>query len=400
MIEIAYAEWVELGFRWLHLIAGIAWIGSSFYFMFLDYSLRPEKNLPAGVKGAAWNVHGGGFYFMQKYTVAPAEMPEVLHWFKWEAYFTWISGFALLIIIYYWDADAFLIDTEVMNLSRWEAIGISISSFVVSWVVYDQVCKSTLGKNDILLAATVFILILAAAIGFTQVFSGRGAFVHVGAMIGSVMVANVFFVIIPNQRIVVTALLSGKEPEPRLGEEGKQRSTHNNYLTLPVLLMMISSHFPMIFSNKHSWLVVALVLIVGGTIRDFFNSKNQGKKGARLIWQWPAASLFMVLLILFVSYNEKIEVSEEKQLDSTGAVALVQTHCSSCHAAVPSNSDFKNAPGGVRLETLNDIKKYASKIMKQAVLTQAMPLGNNHTMTKFERQSLGDWIRRGMPNDD
>jgi len=400
MIEIAYAEWIELGFRWLHLIAGIAWIGSSFYFMFLDYSLKPEENLPADVKGASWMVHGGGFYFMQKYSVAPDKMPEVLHWFKWEAYFTWISGFSLMIIIYYWGAESFLIDKEIMDLLQWEAVGISVGSFIVGWVIYDQICKSPLGKNSIVLSVIIFVLILLAAYGFTHVFSGRGAFVHVGAMVGTVMVANVFFIIIPNQRIIVKALIKGDEPSARLGEEGKQRSTHNNYLTLPVLLMMISSHFPMIFSNKHSWLVVGLVLIVGGIIRDYFNEKNQGKTGLRLIWQWPSATIFMIVLILLISYNEEINVSEEERLGSTDVLAIVQTHCASCHAASPSDSDINKAPGGIKLEALSDVRKYASKIMKQVVLTNAMPLGNKSGMSKKERQGLGDWIKRGMPSDE
>ncbi len=400
MIDIAYVEWLELGFRWLHLIAGIAWIGSSFYFMFLDYSLKPDENLPAGVKGASWNVHGGGFYFMQKYTVAPEKMPDVLHWFKWEAYFTWISGFSLMIIIYYWGAETFLIDKEVMDLTKLQAIGISVGSFIVSWIIYDRVCKAPVGKNDTALSIIVFLLILLAAYGFTHVYSGRGAFVHVGAMVGTIMVANVFFVIIPNQRIVVKSLIEGDKPAAYLGAEGKQRSTHNNYLTLPVLLMMISSHFPMIFSSKHSWLVVGLVIIVGGVIRDYFNAKNQGKDGKRLIWQWPVATMFMAILITFISYNDEVKVANDDQLDSTDVLAIIQTHCVSCHAAKPSNNDFKNAPGGVRLETLEDIKRYSSKILKQSVLTKAMPLGNINGMTEKQRRGVGDWIKRGAPIDE
>ncbi|MBT3991804.1 MAG: urate hydroxylase PuuD [Rhodospirillaceae bacterium] len=399
-MDIAYAEWLELMFRWLHLIAGIAWIGSSFYFMFLDYSLRPEEGLPEGVKGASWNVHGGGFYFMQKYTVAPPKMPDVLHWFKWEAYFTWISGFSLMVIIYYWGAESFLIDREVMDLNQWQAIGISIGAFIAGWVIYDQVCKSPLGKSEIALSAIVFVMILLAAYGFTHVYSGRGAFVHVGAMVGTIMVANVFFVIIPNQRIVVDALIAGDEPDPQLGEDGKQRSTHNNYLTLPVLLMMISSHFPMIFSNQHSWVVVGLVIIIGGIIRDYYNAKNQGKSGSRLKWQWATAAAFMAVLMVFISYREDVKVAEDDQLEATDVLAIVQTRCVSCHAAKPTDEDIEEAPGGVKLETLADIKKYSAVILKQAVLTNAMPLGNKTKMTKKERQGMGDWIKRGMPAEE
>ena len=396
MIDIAYADWLELVFRWLHLIAGIAWIGSSFYFIFLDLSLRNSDTLPMGVKGASWNVHGGGFYFMQKYTVAPDTMPDELHWFKWEAYFTWISGFSLMIIIYYWGAESFLIDKEVMDLTQWQAIGISIGAFIAGWVIYDQLCKSPIGKNVVALSTLVFIMFLLAAYGFTNVYSGRGAFVHVGAMVGTIMVANVFFVIIPNQKVVVADLVAGREPAAYLGDDAKQRSTHNNYLTLPVLLMMISSHFPMIFSNKHSWLVVALVIIIGGIIRDYYNAKNAGGSGNRLKWQWPAASLFMVILIVFISYREDVKVAEDDQLESNDVLAIVQTRCVSCHAAKTTDEDIEEAPGGVKLETIAEIKKYSAKILKQTVLTNAMPLGNKTKMTKKERQGIGDWIRRGM----
>jgi uncharacterized membrane protein len=400
MIDIAYAEWLELVFRWLHLIAGIAWIGSSFYFIFLDLSLRKRAGLPEAIKGEAWNVHGGGFYLMQKYQVAPAEMPDELHWFKWEAYFTWISGFALMIIIYYWGAESFLIDTDVMRLRPWQAIGISVGAFAAGWFIYDWLCKSPLGKNGLALSAVVFVLILLAAYGFTHVYSGRGAFVHVGALVGTIMVANVFFIIIPNQKIVVADLIAGREPAAQLGDEAKQRSTHNNYLTLPVLLMMISSHFPMIFSNRHSWVVVALVLIIGGIVRDYFNAKNEGQKGNRLVWQWPAAALFMAALMVFISYREEVNVAEDDRLEATDVLAIVQTRCSSCHAAKTTDKDFDEAPGGVKLETIDEIKKFSAKILKQAVLTNAMPLGNRTKMTKKERQGIGDWIKRGMPIDE
>ncbi len=400
MIDIAYVDWLELVFRWLHLIAGIAWIGSSFYFIFLDLSLRKRAGMPDAIKGESWNVHGGGFYLMQKYQVAPAEMPEELHWFKWEAYFTWISGFALMIIIYYWGAESFLIDTDVMRLRPWQAIGISVGAFAAGWFIYDWLCKSPLGKNGLALSAVVFVLILLAAYGFTHVYSGRGAFVHVGALVGTIMVANVFFIIIPNQKIVVADLIAGREPAAQLGDEAKQRSTHNNYLTLPVLLMMISSHFPMIFSNRHSWVVVALVLIIGGIVRDYFNAKNEGQKGNRLVWQWPAAALFMAALMVFISYREEVNVAEDDRLEATDVLAIVQTRCSSCHAAKTTDKDFDEAPGGVKLETIDEIKKFSAKILKQAVLTNAMPLGNRTKMTKKERQGIGDWIKRGMPIDE
>jgi len=401
-MEIDLADWLNLIFRWLHLIAGIAWIGTSFYFIFLDLSLRKRRQLPPGVGGEAWNVHGGGFYLMQKYTVAPEQLPEELHWFKYEAYFTFLSGFALMGVIYYWGAESFLIDPEVAELSQFEAILISIGFLVGGWIIYDLLCRiPALEKSSLLLSAAVFVLILLIAWGTTNVFSGRAAFVHVGAVVGSIMVANVFFVIIPNQKVVVADLISGRTPNPSLGEEAKQRSTHNNYLTLPVLLMMVSTHFPMIFAHEQSWIVVALILIVGGIIRDYFNRKNAGAGGRVLQWQWPSAAVFMLILILFISYDPRSFGVNGGDIPTISEVlAVTQKRCVSCHAARPTDPDFDKAPGGVRLETAQDLRKYNAKIMKQAVQTRAMPLANRTKMTRDERDLLGFWIRSGMPGDE
>ena len=401
-MDIALTDWLNLIFRWLHLIAGIAWIGTSFYFIFLDLSLRKRRQLPPGVGGEAWNVHGGGFYLMQKYTVAPEELPEELHWFKYEAYFTFLSGFALMGVIYYWGAESFLIDPEVADLSQFEAILISIGFLVGGWIIYDLLCRiPVFEKSPLLLSAAVFILILLVAWGTTNVFSGRAAFVHVGAVVGSIMVANVFFVIIPNQKVVVADLIAGRTPDPSLGEEAKQRSTHNNYLTLPVLLMMVSTHFPMIFAHEQSWIVVALILIVGGIIRDYFNRKNAGAGGRVLQWQWPSAAVFMLILILFISYDPRSFGGKGGDIPTISEVlAVTQKRCVSCHAARPTDPDFDKAPGGVRLETAQDLRKYNAKIMKQAVQTRAMPLANRTKMTRDERDLLGFWLRSGMPGDE
>lgn len=401
-MEIAFADWLNLALRWLHLITGIAWIGASFYFIFLDLSLRKRANLPEGVYGEAWNVHGGGFYLMQKYTVAPEQLPEELHWFKWEAYFTFLSGFALMSVIYYWGAESFLIDKEVADITQLEGIAISIGFLAGGWIVYDILCRLPVFKtNSLLLAAAVFLLILAVAFGATNVFSGRAAFVHVGAVVGTIMVGNVFFIIIPNQKNVVADLIAGREPNPRLGIEGKQRSTHNNYLTLPVLLMMTSSHFPMIFGHEQSWVVVALILIVGGIIRDFFNRMNAGETGNVLKWQWPVATVFMFSLIAFVSYRPTVPVDEDAKMPvASDALAISQTRCATCHARKPTDKDFKKAPGGVRLETIEELRKYSAKILKQAVLTKTMPLANRTKMTREERKTMGLWIRSGMPDDE
>jgi uncharacterized membrane protein len=401
-MEIAFADWLNLVFRWLHLITGIAWIGASFYFIFLDLSLRKRANLPPGVHGEAWNVHGGGFYLMQKYTVAPEQLPEELHWFKWEAYFTFLSGFALMSVIYYWGADSFLIDKEVADISQIQGIALSIGFLAGGWIVYDVFCRIPVFKNNsIFLAVAVFLLILAVAVGATTVFSGRAAFVHVGAVVGTIMVGNVFFIIIPNQKKVVADLIAGREPDPRLGIEGKQRSTHNNYLTLPVLLMMTSSHFPMIFGHEQSWVVVALILIVGGIIRDFFNRMNAGETGNILRWQWPVATAFMFLLIAFVSYQPIVAVDQDAKMPgASDALAIAQTRCATCHARKPTDKDFDKAPGGVRLETVDELRKYSAKILKQAVLTKSMPLANRTKITAEERKTLGLWIRSGMPDDE
>lgn len=400
-MEIAYADWLNLVLRWLHLITGIAWIGASFYFIFLDLSLRKRRDLPAGVGGESWNVHGGGFYLMQKYTVAPETLPEELHWFKYEAYFTFLSGFALMSVIYYWGANTFLIDPEVANLTPFEGIALSIGSLVAGWLVYSLLCLTpVLARNTTLLAIAVFLLILAATVLFTNVFSGRAAFVHVGALVGTIMVANVFVVIIPNQKIVVADLIAGRSPDPSLGEEAKQRSTHNNYLTLPVLLMMVSTHFPIIFGHPQSWVIVALILIVGGIIRDYYNRMNGGATGRALQWQWPAATVTMILLMLFVSYQPKATATTTAREvpDATDALAIVQTRCASCHAARPTDSDFKKAPKAVKFDTLADLKKHSAKVLKQTVLTKTMPIANKTKMTTEERELLGLWIRAGMPD--
>ena len=262
-------EWVSMILRWLHVVAGIAWIGSSFYFIHLDLSLKPREGLPAGVQGDAWQVHGGGFYHMVKYLVAPARMPDELTWFKWEAYTTWLSGFALLIVVYYFGAELFLIDKSVLDLPPLAAGAVGLGSLALAWLAYEAMCRSPLGKHELALALIGYVFLVALTYAFTHVFSGRGAFTQIGALIGTMMVANVFVVIIPNQKKSVKALIAGKVPEPRWNYEGKQRSVHNNYLTLPVVLLMISNHYPLLFATRYNWVIVAIVLLLGPLIRHF-----------------------------------------------------------------------------------------------------------------------------------
>jgi uncharacterized membrane protein len=399
MLEIAYADWLSLIFRWLHVIAGVSWIGTSFYFIFLDLSLRKHANLPDGVGGESWNVHGGGFYLMRKYVVAPAEMPKELHWFKYEAYFTWISGFALLAVIYYWGAESYLIDKAVLDLQPWEAILVSVGFLAAGWIVYDLLCRSPFNTHSLLLSAAVFVLIAFSAYFLTHLFSGRAAFVHVGAMVGSIMVGNVFFIIIPNQKKVVKSLLAGEEPDPRLGAIGKHRSTHNNYLTLPVILMMVSQHYPMLYDNENSWLVVTLILLVGATIRHFFNLMHTGRPIMSLRWQWPVAGVLMAILIAYLSWQPATDATTKIEVPSAlDVLAIAQTRCVSCHAVKTTDPSVEKAPGGVMLETLADIRKHSARVLKQAVLSKAMPLANKTKMTDAERRAFGIWIRAGMPD--
>ena len=396
-MDVILIEWLSLLLRWAHLIVGIAWIGSSFYFIWLDLSLRKGEDMPEGVGGETWMVHGGGFYLARKYLVAPASLPEELHWFKYEAYATWVTGFLLLALIYYWGAESFLIDRSVMALEPWQAISLSLATLAFGWLAYDLLCRSPLGRNTIVLALLVFLLSVAAAYGLAQIFSGRAAFIHVGAMLGTAMAGNVFFVIIPNQKKTVAALLAGQEPDPALGLQAKQRSTHNNYLTLPVLLMMISNHYPMTFGHEQSWLIVAGIILLGATIRHWFNERNAGGRGGATAWQLPLAAAFGIALVAFTAWRPDAGDAEAEVVGADVAFAIVQTHCVSCHAAQPVSEDFEEAPGGVMFDTPEQLRAQAARVLAQSVLSDAMPLGNMTGMTDEERQQLGLWIRAGTP---
>ncbi|MEM7223335.1 MAG: urate hydroxylase PuuD [Pseudomonadota bacterium] len=398
-MEIIVTEWISLLLRWTHLIVGIAWIGSSFYFIWLDLSLRRRDGLPEGVAGETWMVHGGGFYQAQKYLVAPPSLPAELHWFKYEAYFTWITGFLLLAVIYYWGAESFLIDPQVLALEPWVAILLSLGLLAGGWIAYDLLCKSPLGKNTGLLAVLVFVLTIVAAVIFTHIFSGRAAFLHVGAFLGTIMAANVFFVIIPNQKKTVAAMTAGEEPDPALGLQAKQRSTHNNYLTLPVLLMMISNHYPIVYGHAYSWLIVAGVVLFGGIVRHFFNTKNAGGKGMAIAWQLPLAAVITLCVIWFSGLRfGETELAADETVTAADALAIVQVRCTSCHSANPTDEGFEEAPGGLMLDTAEQLRANASRVLAQTVLTDTMPLGNMTEMTPEERARLGLWIRQGTPD--
>jgi uncharacterized membrane protein len=373
------------------MVVGIGWIGTSFYFMALDYALNRQGKLNEGVYGTAWQVHGGGFYYVEKYTVAPATLPEVLHWFKWEAYLTWATGFGLLIVQYYFHATAYLIDPLVMPLAPWQAIAISVVALAVGYLIYEGLCRG-LGDRTVLLALCVFALILLAAVLFTKVFSGRGAFVHVGAFVGTIMAVNVFAIIIPNQKKMIAQMIRGEAPDPRYGEIGKQRSTHNNYLTLPVLLMMVSQHYPFLFSHPHAWLVVALILISGGLIRHVLNRIDAGDNWDGYGWALPVAAMALIAAIYVTAPTARPGVAGGATVADAEALAIARKHCTNCHARDPVHPAFNAPPKNVTLESLAELRRYGDLIVMQTVQNRAMPLGNQTGMTEEERERLGRWV--------
>jgi len=394
-------EWAEMALRWLHVIAGIAWIGSSFYFIALDLSLKQREGLPEGAGGEAWQVHGGGFYNMVKYLVAPARMPDELTWFKWEAYTTWLSGMGLLVLVYYLQAELFMIDITVMELAPWLAVAISLAGLALGWIVYDRLCKSPLGNNDTALAAVGFVFLVALAFAFTLVFSGRGMIMQMGALIGTMMVANVFVVIIPNQKKVVADLIAGKQPDPALGKAAKTRSLHNNYLTLPVVFVMIANHYPLAFASRWNWVILAIVLVIGAVIRHFFNMRHKGAGSPW--WTWGAAAAGLAAIVWLSSLppasTEEAAAAPEIQAADLGLEVenVVLSRCSMCHAAEPLWEGITVPPKGVVLETPAQIRTHARAIEMQAVRTHAMPPGNITYIEESERQVLAAWLAAGAP---
>jgi uncharacterized membrane protein len=389
-MDVFLGEWVNLLLRWFHMIVGIGWIGTSFYFMTLDYGLDTKERKSEGVYGAQWQVHGGGFYHVEKFTVAPPQLPAHLHWFKWDAYLTWVSGFALLVVQYYVHARSYLIDPAVMPLEVWQAIAISVVSLLAGWAIYEALCRSPIGQNTVLLGLSVFVLILAASVLYTKVYSARGAFLHVGAFVGTIMAFNVFMVIIPNQRIMVAQLLKGEKPDARYGLIGKQRSTHNNYLTLPVLVMMVSPHYPFLSTHPQAWLVVALIIIAGALIRHYINRVDAGDDWDKFGWAAPVAVFALICAIWLTA--PRAPAATGAVINDTEVLALSAKHCTMCHARKPTHESFKEAPKNVMLESTGDLRKHAALIVTQTVQNKAMPLGNQTAMTDDERAKLGQWI--------
>jgi uncharacterized membrane protein len=389
-MDVFLGEWVNLLLRWFHMIVGIGWIGTSFYFMALDFGLDTKERKSPGVYGTAWQVHGGGFYHVEKFTVAPPQLPAHLHWFKWDAYLTWMTGFGLLIVQYYLHARSYLIDPSVLPLETWQAVAISIVSLVAGWAIYEALCRSPLGRNTFLLGALVFALILIASVLYTKVFSARGAFLHVGAFVGTIMAFNVVMIIIPNQRKMVAQLLAGEAPDARYGAIGKQRSTHNNYLTLPVLVMMVSPHYPFLSAHPQSWLVVALIIVSGALIRHYINRVDAGDEWTKFGWAAPVAILAILGAIWLTA--PRAPAAGGAAVSDAEVLTLTAKHCTMCHARKPTHESFQEAPKNVTLESVGEIRKYAPLILSQTVQNKAMPLGNQTAMTDEERTTLGQWI--------
>jgi uncharacterized membrane protein len=388
----AYAtDWLNLLTRWLHVIAGIVWIGSSFYFIALDNHLRPPKDprdAEEGVGGETWEIHGGGFYNIKKYLVAPRILPETLHWFKWEAYTTWLSGFALMIVLYYLNANTYLIDKSVADLSAGEAVAISVGLLAAAWVVYDVLCR-LLASRPLILAAVLLVLITIAAWGIGHLFSARAMYLQIGAMLGTMMVGNVFFVIIPAHWELVRAKQAGREPDPAANARAKLRSVHNNYLTLPVVFTMLSNHFPFTYGHSYAWLILVVLLVIGAWVRHFFNLRHMG----RTVWWIPASAAVAIAVLAILIRPQNESAAGTTAVPFAQVASIVERRCAACHSDHPTKVDA--APRGIKLDTPEEIKAEAQAIDQQAVQTKTMPLGNVTAMTQAERDVLGRWIAQG-----
>ncbi|SIO63541.1 Uncharacterized membrane protein [Bradyrhizobium erythrophlei] len=390
-------EWSSLILRWLHVVAGIGWIGSSFYFIHLDLSLKSRAGLPDGVQGEAWQVHGGGFYRMVKYLVAPSEMPDELTWFKWEAYTTWLSGFALMVVVYYLDAELFLVDKSVLELTPLQAGLFSFGSLALAWLLYEGACRSGLAQYELRFAIGGYLFLVGLTYAFTHVLSGRGAFNQIAAIVGTIMVANVFALIIPNQKKIVAALLAGQAPDPKLGKTSKERSVHNNYLTLPVIFLMISNHYPLLFATRYNWLIVAIVLALGPIIRHFFNARHAGKESPWWVWGVAACGMIAIALLSAAGPRDAKVGSAHAPANYANVEEIVLSRCSMCHGAEPVWASIVTAPKGILLDDSAHIQRNARLIGRNAAWANAMPPGNVTEMTGDERAVIREWLAAGAP---
>ncbi len=390
-LESHLMEWLNIIIRVMHITFGIAWIGASFYFVFLENALNRTEDVREELAGNLWAVHGGGFYYLEKYKVAPKTIPKDLHWFKYEAYFTWLSGFCLLFVVYYFNASAFLIDKNVLDITATQGILIGVGSFVVSWLIYDLMCKSALIKNQLAFAIIGFIILIGFAWFYCHVFSARAAYIHFGAMIGSIMVANVFFVIIPSQKAMVKAAKLGLPLDPTLGKKALARSLHNNYFTLPVLFVMVSNHFPSTFGYEYPWLILAIISLGAAGVKHYLNLKEKKQLN---VWILPV-SVLILLSACFISAPSTNPNECKKEVSITEVQEIVQKRCVQCHSANPTDDVYKVAPNGVMYDTPEDIAKKKDLIMQRVVLTKTMPQNNKTNITEEERNTIRCWIEQG-----
>jgi uncharacterized membrane protein len=395
-MEAYFVDWLNLLARWVHFITGVAWIGASFYFIWLDNHLedpRDPGDTKVGVGGEVWSVHGGGFYHAQKYKVAPPFIPETLHWFKWEAYSTWLSGMFLLVLVYWYGAQVYLIDPAVAELSPLTAVGIAAGIIVAGWVIYDLLCKSKLGDNERVFAVVLFVLVGVLAWGLCELFSGRGAYIHFGAVLGTIMVANVFFVIIPGQRRMVEAAERGEGPDPADGIRAKQRSVHNTYFTLPVLFVMTSNHYAMTYGHEYNWAILIAISLAGALIRIYFVARHSGKASPVPL---VIAAILLAGVAALIAPRATAAPREAVAFDDVRVV--VEHRCTTCHSAQPTHPAFPAAPGGVVFDTDAQIVADALRIQQQ-VSTGIMPIGNLTQMTDEERAIIDRWWR-GLEHDN
>ncbi len=411
MYDLAiFWDWIAFSVRWLHVITAMAWIGASFYFIALDLMLKPAPNMPEGASGEEWEVHGGGFYHTTKYLVAPAEMPEYLTWHKWQSYATWLSGAALLMIVYWVGGELFLLDPTKADITLFQGILISGGSLTIGWLLYDAMCKSKLSENPTLLMLLLFVILVIMSWGYNQVFTGRAALLHLGAFTATIMTANVFFQIMPNQRIVVEDLKAGRTPDAKYGKIAKVRSTHNNYLTLPVVFLMLSNHYPLAFGTEYSWIIASLIFLTGVTIRHYFNTMH--KTGTGPHWTWAVTVLLMIIIAWLSTVRtgdtwqeaeaRELTPYEQKFASADGfdeAFNTVIGNCSMCHAREPVWGNMQWAPKGVYLETPSDVARHASEIYLQAGVSHAMPPPNAVQMDLEARETLIAWVQEVRAGD-
>lgn len=395
-MEAYLLDWLNILGRWVHFITGIAWIGASFYFIWLDNHLEAPRN-PAdaekGVGGEVWSVHGGGFYHAQKYQVAPKVLPETLHWFKWEAYTTWLTGMFMLAVIYWYGADVYLIDRSVADLSPTYAVGAAVLILFAGWIIYDLLCKSPLGENDAALGAVLFGLVTFLAWGLCELYSGRGAYIHFGAVLGTIMVANVFFVIIPGQRRMVEAAGRGELPDPADGIRAKQRSVHNTYFTLPVLFVMTSNHYAMTYSHEYNWAILIAIALAGALIRVYFVARHNGEASPV-----PIIIAFVLLAGVAAFITPRASAASGEAVVFDDVRTIVHDRCTTCHSSTPTHLAFLAAPAGVVLDTDAQIVAEIQRIYQQTVVTRVMPIGNLTGISEQERELLDRWYQASVSN--